>query len=88
MENSIEAVITRTRQCIYHDGLWELLASCILLLGCLTILGAPGGNTGAFIFALGVLALYYIYMGVVFLISGYITFWRYLRREWQDQGDA
>lgn len=64
MDSSIDAIITRTKQSFYSDGLWELLAGGILLLGGLAILGAPDGNTGAIIYAFGIMALFYLYSWV------------------------
>jgi hypothetical protein len=61
MDNTVESIITRTRQRFYSDGLWELIAGGILLLGGLAILLSPQGNTGAIFFAAGVLVLFFLY---------------------------
>lgn len=61
MDRSIDAIITRTRQSFYRDGLWELLAGGVLLSGGLTIFGSISGNTGAIIFASSILVIFYLY---------------------------
>jgi hypothetical protein len=61
MNNSIDAIIIRTRKSFYQDGLWELLAGGILLFASFTILVFPDGNRGALIFTAGILAFFYLY---------------------------
>jgi hypothetical protein len=61
MDNTVESIITRTRQRFYSDGLWELIAGGILLLGGLAILLSPQGSSGAIFFAAGVLVLFFLY---------------------------
>jgi hypothetical protein len=61
MDNTVESIITRTRQRFYSDGLWELIAGGILLLGGLAILLSPHCNFSAIFFAAGGLVLYFLY---------------------------
>jgi hypothetical protein len=78
MDNTIESIITRTRQRFYSDGLWELIAGGILLLGGLAILLPPQGNTSAIFFAAGVLVLYFLYLylknRLIYPRTGYVLY--------------
>ena len=50
MKDSIDTLVTRTRQTIFYDGLWELVAGSISLCGGLLLHISPHGNGGALLF--------------------------------------
>ena len=78
MKDSIDKLITRTRQTFYTDGLWEILAGCISLGGGLLLLISPPGNSGAILFGGYILALLSLYSTVknrlVYPRSGYAVY--------------
>lgn len=61
MKDSLDALITRTRQSFYSDGLWELMAGCISLCGGLLLQISPYGESGAMIFGASVLLSFMLY---------------------------
>jgi hypothetical protein len=64
MDNSIDAIITRTRQSYYSDGLWELFAGSVLLIGGAILLSSLDGNAGAVLFSFGILILFFLYLWI------------------------
>ena len=78
MKDSIDKLITRTRQTFYSDGLWELVAGCISLCGGLLLQISPNGNRGAMVFVACVLVIFLLYSvlknNLVYPRSGYAVY--------------
>ena len=78
MKDSLNTLVTRTRQTFYEDGLWELMAGSILLVGGILLRISPHGNTGVMVFVVFLLVISFLYSlaktNLIYPRSGYAVY--------------